>query len=178
MYCIQIVTITEVLTWISLQCLQHRISPSSVRRTRYEETSKQNRSCWKLILDERWKTTTFGEGFAFHTELAKCKTFSSSRQNWDSPNPFTRRRVCPPPPGSGGRGTLAGGGGVGRVPTPTRGHTLWLHVRTFWFFHFGFKNSTANFCLYATYQNCPAGDTVGSNTYPIRVGSTKSRRSH
>jgi hypothetical protein len=27
--------------------------------------------------------------------------FFSSRRIWDSPNPLTRRRVCPPPPGSG-----------------------------------------------------------------------------
>ncbi len=41
----------------------------------------------------------------------------------------------PPPPGvpspplwSGGEGTLAGGKGVGGVPIPTRGHTLWCSV--------------------------------------------------
>jgi hypothetical protein len=43
------------------------------------------------------------------------------------PQPLTRRLVCPAPldPGSGGTGTLAGERGVGRVPIPTRGHTLW-----------------------------------------------------
>jgi hypothetical protein len=44
------------------------------------------------------------------------------------PQPFTRRRVCPPSPGSGGRSTLAGEREVGRVPIPTRGHTLWYFV--------------------------------------------------
>jgi hypothetical protein len=36
----------------------------------------------------------------------------------------------PPPPGSGrrGRGTLAGERGTGRVPIPTRGHTLWYSL--------------------------------------------------
>ena len=43
------------------------------------------------------------------------------RRNWDSPQPPTRRLVCPLPPVSGGRGTLAGEKGVGRVPIPTRG---------------------------------------------------------
>ncbi len=48
------------------------------------------------------------------------------------PQPLTRRRVCPPP-GSGGRGTIAGERGLGRVPIPTRGHTLWysLFIRIF-----------------------------------------------
>ncbi len=62
-------------------------------------------------------------------------SFFCSRRNWDSPNPFTRRRVCPhpPPPGSGGRGTLAGERGVERVPIPTRGHPLWYSfIRTLW----------------------------------------------
>jgi hypothetical protein len=49
------------------------------------------------------------------------------------PPPLTRRRVCPPP-GSGGRGTLAGEKGGGRVPIPTRGHTLWysIFLSTLW----------------------------------------------
>jgi hypothetical protein len=52
------------------------------------------------------------------------------------PQPLTRRRVCPPP-GSGGRGTVAGERGVGRVPIPTWGQTLWysLHIRTLWLEH-------------------------------------------
>ncbi len=49
--------------------------------------------------------------------------------------PLSRRRLCKPPapPGSGGRGTLERG--VGRVPIPTRGHTLWysLYIRTLCF---------------------------------------------
>ncbi len=50
--------------------------------------------------------------------------------------PLTRRRVCPPlpppPPVLGGRSKLAGEREVGRVPIPTRGHTLWysLDIRT------------------------------------------------
>ncbi len=34
----------------------------------------------------------------------------------------------PPPPGSGGRDTLAGERGGGRVPIPTRGHSLWYSL--------------------------------------------------
>jgi hypothetical protein len=39
----------------------------------------------------------------------------------------------PPPPGSRGKGLLAGERGVGIVPIPTRGYTLWysLYVRTY-----------------------------------------------
>jgi hypothetical protein len=47
------------------------------------------------------------------------------------PQPLTRRRVCPPPPpvlGGGAQCALAGERGVGRVPIPTKGHTLWYHV--------------------------------------------------
>ncbi len=51
----------------------------------------------------------------------KSTTVYAPRRNWDSPQPPTRRLVCPLPPVSGGRGTLAGEKGVGRIPIPTRG---------------------------------------------------------
>ncbi len=55
----------------------------------------------------------------------------SSRRNWDSPNPSPAGECAPP--ASGGSGTLACERGVGRVPIPTRGHTLqyFLYIRTF-----------------------------------------------
>jgi hypothetical protein len=61
-----------------------------------------------------------------------AKLFHKSSELGLTP-PLTRRRVCPPP-GFGGRGTLTGERGVGRVPIPTRGHTLWfsLYIRTLW----------------------------------------------
>ncbi len=62
----------------------------------------------------------------------KSTTVYAPRLNcWDSPQPPTRRLVCPLPPVSGGRGTLAGEKGVGRVPIPTRGihcGTLYMYV--------------------------------------------------
>ena len=61
----------------------------------------------------------------------KSTTVYAPRRNWDSPQPPTRRLVCPLPPVSGGRGTLAGEKGVGRVPIPTRGihcGTLFMYV--------------------------------------------------
>jgi hypothetical protein len=61
----------------------------------------------------------------------KSTTVYAPRRNWDSPQPPTRRLVCPLPPVSGGRGTLAGEKGVGRVPVPTRGihcGTLYMYV--------------------------------------------------
>ncbi len=65
------------------------------------------------------------------------------------PQPLTRRRVCPPPV-LGGRGTLAGERRVGRVPIPTRGHTLWysLYIRTLC--------SVLSFCYYISdkYAQC------------------------
>ncbi len=62
-------------------------------------------------------------------------SFFSSRRKWDSPTPHLQASLPPPPPpGSGRRGTLAGKRGVGGVPIPTRGHTLWysLYIRTLW----------------------------------------------
>jgi hypothetical protein len=43
------------------------------------------------------------------------------------PAPHPQASV-PPPPGCGGRGTLADERWVGRVPIPTRGHTLWHSI--------------------------------------------------
>ncbi len=40
---------------------------------------------------------------------------TSPRPNWDSPNPLSRQRVCPPPPGTkGGRVHSPAGEGVGK----------------------------------------------------------------
>ncbi len=60
-----------------------------------------------------------------------------------SPTPHPRQ-VCPPPFGSGGRGTLAGERGVGGVPIPARGHTLWYSVNicTLWLY------TTVWWCVY------------------------------
>jgi hypothetical protein len=61
----------------------------------------------------------------------KSTTVYAPRRNWDSPQPPTRRLVCPLPPVSGGRGTLAGEKGVGRVRIPTKGihcGTLYMYV--------------------------------------------------
>jgi hypothetical protein len=54
--------------------------------------------------------------------IGRVLSFFSSRQNWESPNPSPAGECSP---GSGGRGTLAGEKGGGRVPIPTRVHTLW-----------------------------------------------------
>jgi hypothetical protein len=53
----------------------------------------------------------------------------SSRRNWDSPNPSPAGECAPPPLWFRGEGTLAGERGGGRVPIPTRGHTLWYSVQ-------------------------------------------------
>jgi hypothetical protein len=44
--------------------------------------------------------------------------------------PLSRGRERPPPPTlwSGGEGTLACGRGIGGVPIPTSGHTLWCSI--------------------------------------------------
>ncbi len=62
--------------------------------------------------------------------VLKKRSFFSSRRNWDSPNPLTRRRVSPPP-GSGGRGSLTGERGIVWVPIPTYTVVLFIYsVRT------------------------------------------------
>ncbi len=50
------------------------------------------------------------------------------RRNWNSPTPLGAGGCAPPHFGPGGEGTLACGKGVGGVPIPTRGHTLWCSV--------------------------------------------------
>jgi hypothetical protein len=44
------------------------------------------------------------------------------------PNPSPAGECVPPPFVSWGRGTLAGERRDGRVPIPTRGHTLWYSI--------------------------------------------------
>jgi hypothetical protein len=58
----------------------------------------------------------------------------SSRWNWDSPTPLAAGECAPPPFGTGGRAHSLAAKGVGRVPIPTRGHTLWcsIYVSTLW----------------------------------------------
>ncbi len=80
-----------------------------------------NSACWKGVHGLKHK-------------VGRVLSLFSSRRAWDSPNPLPAGE-CAPPFGTGGRGTLAGGGG--RVPIPTRGHTLHifqvLQNRLSWF---------------------------------------------
>jgi hypothetical protein len=68
--------------------------------------------------------------FAPPHRLGRVLSLFSSGWNWDSPSPSPTRECAPLPPfGSGGRSTLAGKErGGGRVPIPTRGHTLWYSL--------------------------------------------------
>ncbi len=59
----------------------------------------------------------------YNHRVGRVLSFFSSRRNWDSPTP-----TAPPPFGPGGEGTLSCGRGVGGVPIPTRGHTLWCSI--------------------------------------------------
>jgi hypothetical protein len=65
------------------------------------------------------------------------KLFLQSSEFGLPPNPSPAGECAPPPVlGGGAHSTLAGKRGVGRVPIPTRGHTLWyslyIRVRTLW----------------------------------------------
>ncbi len=72
--------------------------------------------------------------FKFTYRVGRVLSFFSNRQNRDSPNPSPASECAPPR--LGGRGTLAGERGGGRVPIPTRGHTLWysIYISTLWIY--------------------------------------------
>jgi hypothetical protein len=91
---------------------------------------KGGRRCKKSTLNDLVHLTPLRIPLITKYVHIKSATVYAPRRNWDSPQPPTRRLVCPLPPVSGGRGTLAGEKGVGRVPI--QGHTLWysLYVRT------------------------------------------------
>jgi hypothetical protein len=61
-----------------------------------------------------------------HHRIGRVISFFSSRRNWDSPNPSPAGESATR--GSRVRGTLAGERGVGRLPIPTRGHTLFIYT--------------------------------------------------
>jgi hypothetical protein len=85
------------------------------------------RRCKKSTLNDLVNLTPLSTKYVH----IKSTTVYAPRRNWDSPQPPTRRLVCPLPPVSGGRGTLAGEKGVGRVPIPTKGihcGTLYMYV--------------------------------------------------
>ena len=86
-----------------------------------------------LYITKRFLSRKINKDTSAH-RVGRLLSIFSSRRNWDSPNPSPAGECVPPPFGSGGRGTLAGerGGAYGRVPIPTRGHTLWhsLYVCT------------------------------------------------
>jgi hypothetical protein len=87
----------------------------------------------------------------------KSTTVYAPRRNRDSPQPPTRRLVCPLPPVSGGRGTLAGEKGVGRVPIPMRGihcGTLYMYVLC------GSNNTTVHCKTGPTIVKCNQSDSV------------------
>jgi hypothetical protein len=59
--------------------------------------------------------------------VGRVLSFFSSRRNWDSPTPSAAGEYAPPlGPGKGAHSAC--GRGDGRVPIPTRGHTLWCSI--------------------------------------------------
>jgi hypothetical protein len=71
--------------------------------------------------------------------VGRVLSFFSRRQNWDSPNPSPAGECAPTLEPGGGEHSLTREGG-GRIPIPTRGHTLryslyigalWLGVKLF-----------------------------------------------
>ncbi len=60
--------------------------------------------------------------------VGRVLSFFSSRRNWNSLTPLSRKRLWPLPFGPGGRGTFVGERGVGRVPIPTSLCICILHM--------------------------------------------------
>ncbi len=71
------------------------------------------------------KTLGFHYVYSIFHRVGRVISFFASHPNRDSPNPSPAGECAPPPLLPGGRATLAGDRGGGRVPIPTRGHTLW-----------------------------------------------------
>jgi hypothetical protein len=65
--------------------------------------------------------------YAVEHRVGRVLSFSPVVGIGTPPTPHPQASV-PSPFGSGGRGTLAGERRGGRVPIPTRGHTLWYSV--------------------------------------------------
>ncbi len=83
-------------------------------------------SAWPRAGNALWpKTYGFGYGSkSKNHRVGRVLSFFSRSSELGLPkDPNPRQRVCPPPR-SGGRGTLTGESGVGRVQTPTTGHTV------------------------------------------------------
>jgi hypothetical protein len=71
--------------------------------------------------------------YSIHHRVGRVLSFFSSRRNRDSPNP-SHAGECSPSPlvRWGGAHSLATGErGGGRVPIPTRGHTLWYTINIY-----------------------------------------------
>ncbi len=85
--------------------------------------------------------------FTSQTQSRQNAKLFSSRRNWVTPpTPHPQASVLPNlGSGVGGRGTRAGERGVGRVPIPTRGHSLWysVNIRTLWSQSFIIKDAAA-----------------------------------
>jgi hypothetical protein len=60
--------------------------------------------------------------------VGRVLCFFSSRRYWDSPNPSPAGECAPPPLVPGGGAHSLAREGVGRVPIPTRGITLWYSL--------------------------------------------------
>jgi len=72
----------------------------------------------------------------------KSTAVYAPRRNGDSPQPPTRRLVCPLPPVSGGEGNTRRRERGWESPNSDEGHTLWysLYVRTLWEYSFGYDH--------------------------------------
>jgi hypothetical protein len=113
-----------------------QLSAATLCSQRSLQLSWMHRLNMELDLQSLFRLLCTAVHIGWHHRRQSAKLFlQSSELGLSLPQPLTRRRVCPPPsPGSGGSGTLAGERGVGRVPIPTRGHTLWYSLFIYTYF--------------------------------------------
>ncbi len=118
----------------SVQCNQVQYQPSSVQGNPVQSQPSSVQCSLSLAQSSNLVQTSceLPPSAIVDHRVGRVLSFFSSHRNWDSPNPSPAVSVPTPPPptGSGVRDTLAGERGGGRVPIPTRGHTMWYSTYT------------------------------------------------
>jgi hypothetical protein len=110
-----------VCSWIRLLC-------SFIKLYEYVQYT------WHVILSLLF---LFNYLIGLNHRVSRVLSFSQVVVIGTPPIPHLKASVLPPPPPSlvlGGRGSLTGERGDGRVPIPTRGHTLWYSLYVHMYF--------------------------------------------
>ena len=125
-------TVTNLCFWRAKEEIEALVAENKALKEELAEMRSQEKRR-KLLspASDKPKLNIKGIIFCFGTyhRVGRVLSFFSSRRNWDSLNPSPAGECAPP-----SRDTLAGERGVGGVPIPARGHTLWysLYICILW----------------------------------------------